>query len=123
MLKKSVLVTGLGLVTPAGCNVPDFLRSIYNGGSGVKTIRHVDASKYRTQLAATDDNSDPQSLISEKDRGRRDRGTQMALVAAEMALKDAGLLSAGAVSDSDAMGRCHGHRHQEAFMRSSREDL
>jgi 3-oxoacyl-[acyl-carrier-protein] synthase II len=99
MGKTRAVITGIGLVTPAGCTVPDFLRSIYAGDSGVKHIRHFDASQFRTQLAATVDNFDPQSFLTEKEKSRLDRATQMGLVAAEMALADAGLLDSNGVSE------------------------
>jgi 3-oxoacyl-[acyl-carrier-protein] synthase II len=104
MYTKRVVVTGMGFVTPAGLTVPEFLQSINQGKSGIKTIRHFDAGKCRTQLAATVEDFNPQGLISDKDKGRLDRAAQMGIVAADQALKDAGLLTAGAVPDSDEMG-------------------
>jgi 3-oxoacyl-[acyl-carrier-protein] synthase II len=94
----------MGLVTPAGCSVPEFLQSIYSGKSGVKSIHEFDASKYRTHLAATIKDFDPSGLVTEKEKGRLDRGAQMGLVAADLALKDAGLLSSGVVQDSNDVG-------------------
>lgn len=104
MYMKRVVVTGMGFVTPAGRTVPEFLQSIYQGKSGIKTIRHFDAAKFRTRLAATVENFDPEKLISDKDKSRLDRAAQMGIVAADKALKDAGLLTGGAVPDSDEMG-------------------
>src|SRR5689334_11882007 len=96
-----VVVTGMGLVTPVGCSLPEFLQSIYGGKSGIKTIREFDTSKYRTHLAATVDDFDPGDLVSHKERGRLDRGAQMGLVAADLALKDAGLLRDGIVEHNN----------------------
>jgi 3-oxoacyl-[acyl-carrier-protein] synthase II len=104
MTKKRVVVTGMGFVTPAGCSVSKFLQSIYSGQSGVKTIGQFDTSQCRTRIAALIEDFDPQDLVSEKDKGRLDRAAQMGLVAADKALKDAGLLNAGVVRDSDDMG-------------------
>jgi 3-oxoacyl-[acyl-carrier-protein] synthase II len=104
MYVKRVVVTGMGLVTPAGCTIADFLQSVYKGKSGIKTIGHFDATKHRTQLAATIEDFDPQGLINGKDRDRLDRAAQMGIVAADRALKDAALLSETGVPDNDNMG-------------------
>ncbi|MGE5323275.1 MAG: beta-ketoacyl-[acyl-carrier-protein] synthase family protein [Actinomycetota bacterium] len=104
MDRKRVVVTGMGLVTPAGCSVPEFLTSIYQGRSGIKKIIDFDTTKYRTQLAATVEGFDPGNLISEKEKGRLDRAAQMGIMAADLALKDAGLLTDDAIPDGDDMG-------------------
>jgi 3-oxoacyl-[acyl-carrier-protein] synthase II len=104
MHRKRVVVTGIGFVTPAGCTVPAVLESVYQGRSGIKTIRHFDTAKYRTRLGATVEDFDPKNLISEKEKSRLDRAAQMGIVAADLALRDAGLLNAGALQDVDNTG-------------------
>jgi 3-oxoacyl-[acyl-carrier-protein] synthase II len=105
MSGNRVVVTGIGLVTPAGSNVPEFVESIYKGRSGIKPIRHFDASRCRTRIAATvDEGFDTNKLVSEKEKGRLDRAAQMGIVAAGSAFEDAGLLNAGAVPESNETG-------------------
>jgi len=101
---KRVVVTGIGLVTPAGSTVHELLESIYGGKSGIRRIRHFDASHCRTQIAATVEGFDPGGLLTDKEIGRLDRATQMGLVAAQSALSNAGLLTNGRVSQGDSIG-------------------
>ncbi|HLJ91477.1 MAG TPA: beta-ketoacyl-[acyl-carrier-protein] synthase family protein [Candidatus Angelobacter sp.] len=104
MYQNRVVVTGIGLVTPAGNSVSEFQESMYRGRSGIQPIHHFDVSKSRTKIAATVGSFDSQNLISEKEKGRLDRAAQMGIVAAGSALKDAGLLSLGVVPQSEETG-------------------
>jgi len=69
MYQNRVVVTGIGLVTPAGNSVSEFQESMYRGRSGIQPIHHFDVSKSRTKIAATVGSFDSQNLISEKEKG------------------------------------------------------
>lgn len=104
MTKKRVVITGIGLVTPAGCTVPEFLQSIYGGRSGVKVIQGDGFSRCRARLAATIEDFDSRNLLSEREKARLDRAAQMGLVAADKALVDSGLLAAG---ETEVQDKCN----------------
>ena len=88
---RRVVVTGLGAITPIGNNVSDFWHGIKNGACGVDTITHFDASEFKTQIAGEVKNFDVTEFIEQKEARKMDRYTQFAVVAAEEAVKNAGL--------------------------------
>ncbi len=104
MSPKRVAITGIGLVTPAGSTIPQFMESIYKGRSAVKAIKDPRFSRCRTQLAAPVEDFDSENLLTEKEKGRLDRAAQIGLVAAYKALTDAGLPVAGSLESNCEMG-------------------
>jgi len=90
-LQRRVVVTGLGVVSPIGAGKEAFWKSLIAGISGVSTISLFDASAYPTQIAAEVKDFNPTDFIEPKESRRMDRFSQFAVVAAGMALKDAGL--------------------------------
>jgi len=85
---RRVVVTGLGVVTPLGIGVDRFWGAVRSGKSGVKRISRFDPEGLTSQIAATIDDFDPDQLIGRRESRRMDRTTQMAVVAARMALDD-----------------------------------
>lgn len=93
-MKKRVVITGLGAVTPLGNDVQSFWQGIKEGKSGFATITAFDITGFKSTLAAEVKGFDPESLLDKKEAKRMDRYCQFAMVAAEEAYKDAGLDSA-----------------------------
>lgn len=95
MLKKRrVVITGLGTISPIGLTIEDFWKSILGGKSGVKKLTCFDPSHFTCRIAAEIRDFDPASyseFISLKDVKRMDRHTQLAVVAAGLAIKDSGI--------------------------------
>jgi 3-oxoacyl-[acyl-carrier-protein] synthase II len=92
MTKHRVVVTGLGAVTPLGNTVQEFWAGVKKGASGVAPLTLFDASEHSTRFGAEVKNFDPAVLIDRKESRRMDRFTQFAVVAADEAAKDAGLV-------------------------------
>jgi len=88
---KRVVITGMGTVSPIGNNVTDFWNGLVNGKSGAATISHFDASRFRTQFAHELKGFDPSTSLDKGEIRKTDPFTQYALVAADQAVKDAGL--------------------------------
>lgn len=88
---KRVVVTGLGALTPLGNTVEDYWNGLVNGVSGADMITLFDASKFRTKFACEVKNFDPFQFLDKKEARKIDRFTQLALVASDQAMKDAGL--------------------------------
>jgi len=87
-----VVITGMGVVTPIGQNVPDYWRALINGECGVGPIRSFDASGMKVTLAAELKDFDPTEHGIEKSAARKlDPFAQYALAAAGQAMAQSGL--------------------------------
>jgi len=91
-MKKRVVITGLGLVTPVGIGVEQTWESLCAGKSGAGEITHFDASAYPTRIAAEVKDFNPQDFIPKKDANRVERFIALALAASRMAVEDSGLV-------------------------------
>jgi 3-oxoacyl-[acyl-carrier-protein] synthase II len=89
-----IAVTGMGVVSPIGIGVDQFWSAAVNGVSGIKRITSFDASSRRSQIAGEVADFDPSTFLSQKYIEQTDRFTQLALLAARLALEDAGGLDA-----------------------------
>ncbi len=86
-----VVVTGLGVVSPVGCEVGQAWRSAVEGRSGITPIRHFDVTAYPTRIAGTVQGFEPTAHIPERDCRRMDPFIQYGIVAGKLAYSDAGL--------------------------------
>ncbi|MDF2502418.1 MAG: fabF [Anaerosporomusa subterranea] len=90
-MKKRVVITGLGAVTPLGIGTDIFWKSLLEGKSGIARITRFDPSDYATQIAGEVKDFDPTNYIDKKEAKRMDRCTQFAITASKMALEDSRL--------------------------------
>jgi 3-oxoacyl-[acyl-carrier-protein] synthase II len=90
-MRERVVITGLGAVTPLGNDVPSYWAGLSSGRSGVGPITRYDASGQAVRIAAEVKDFDPIGLLGRKQARRTDRFTQLAIVAADQAISDAGL--------------------------------
>jgi len=90
-MRKRVVITGLGAVTPLGNDVPTLWDSLLAGRSGVGPITQFDATYLKVRIAAEVKNFDPVTLFGRRKARRNDRFTLFALEAARQAIADAGL--------------------------------
>jgi 3-oxoacyl-[acyl-carrier-protein] synthase II len=88
---KRVVVTGIGALTPVGNNLNDYWNGLLNGVSGADLITLFDASKFKTRFACELKNFDPLQFLDRKESRKIDRFTQIALVASDEAVADAGI--------------------------------
>jgi 3-oxoacyl-[acyl-carrier-protein] synthase II len=79
-------------LTPIGNNVSEFWNGLKNGVSGSDLITHFDASKFKTRFACEVKNFNVENFIDRKEARKLDRYAQFALVTADEAIKDSGLL-------------------------------
>ncbi len=87
-----VVITGMGVVSPIGIGIDAFEEALFEGKNGVARITLFDASSYRSQIAGEVRNFIPRDYLPLKQIARMDRFTQMGMVAAEEAIKQAGIL-------------------------------
>ena len=88
---RRVAVTGIGVVTPTGVGTAAMWESLSNGRSGISAIEHFDASAYSTRFAGYINDFDASAVIDKKELRRLSRFQQFAMVAADEALREAGL--------------------------------
>jgi len=92
-MKRRVVITGLGAITPLGTGVQKSWENAIQGKSGIRRITTFDPSPYPTQIAGEVPDFDPSSYFDNKIVKRMDTFIQYAVVASLMAAEDAGLLS------------------------------
>jgi len=88
---RRVVVTGMGALTPVGNTLQDFWKSLVDGASGAGLITHFDTSKFKTKFACELKDYDPAKYFDRKESRKMDRYAQYALIAADEAVKNAGL--------------------------------
>jgi 3-oxoacyl-[acyl-carrier-protein] synthase II len=87
-MKKRVVVTGVGVVSPIGIGKEAFWNSLISGKSGVGFVTHFDASSYPCKLAAEVNDFEATDFINPKAVRRFSRGTQFGIVATQKAIED-----------------------------------
>jgi 3-oxoacyl-[acyl-carrier-protein] synthase II len=90
-MRRRVAVTGLGVVTPVGNDVPTFWQSLLAGRSGVDFITEFPTEKLRSDIAASVKGFDPLRYLSSKEADIYGRVTQLTVAAADEAMAHAGL--------------------------------
>ena len=90
-IKRRVVVTGLGLITPLGCGIQKTWEGICKGASGVDRITSFDASEFPVQVAGEVKDFNPEDFIERKEIKKMDIFIQFALGAGSMAVEDARL--------------------------------
>jgi 3-oxoacyl-[acyl-carrier-protein] synthase II len=90
-MQQRVVVTGMGAVTPLGNDVPAYWAGLVAGRSGVGPIATYDTSDQPVRIAAEIKNLDASGTFGRKQARRTDFFTQVALIAADEAVADAGL--------------------------------
>lgn len=92
---KRVVVTGLGAITPLGNDIPSYWDGLVNGVSGAGFIKQFDVTKFKTKFACELKDFNPENYFERKEARKLDRFSQIALVAADEAVKHARLTEEG----------------------------
>lgn len=92
-MKRRVVVTGLGAITPLGIGVEESWKRIKAGESGITKITKFDASKLPSQIAGEVKGFKPEEFMPAKLVSRVDTFIQYAIACTRMAIEDAGLPS------------------------------
>ena len=85
-MRRRVVVTGLGAITPLGLSVAAYWESLRNGRSGVSRIEHFDVEGLDSKIGAYIKDFQAEQFLDRKEARRVDRFTQMALAASKEAL-------------------------------------
>ncbi len=89
MEPKRVVITGLGMVTALGNDVPTTWQNLVAGRSGAGPITHFDASQFKTHFACEVKDLDTTAVLDPKEARKNDRYAQLAAVAADEAMRNA----------------------------------
>lgn len=98
MTKRRVVITGLGAVTPFGVGVNKFWESLKAGKSGISTTEAISLERHVVHISGEVKDFNPEDYMDPKEAKKMDRFIQFAVVAADEAVKDAGLDN---IADSD----------------------
>jgi 3-oxoacyl-[acyl-carrier-protein] synthase II len=90
-LKRRVVVTGIGLVTPLGVGIDNVWQKILKGESGIGPITRFDTTRHETTFAGEVKDFKAEDFIPPKEIKRMDLFIQYALAASRIAVEDAGL--------------------------------
>jgi 3-oxoacyl-[acyl-carrier-protein] synthase II len=102
-MKRRVVVTGLGAITPVGNDVAATWRALIDGVPGAAAITKFDASKFPVRFACEVKGFDPLQYMDRKEVKRSDQYAQYALAGSAQAMADAGLTDPG-MYDPDRIG-------------------
>ncbi|MDV4151546.1 beta-ketoacyl-ACP synthase II [Clostridium sp. AL.422] len=90
-MRRRVVVTGLGAITPIGNSVESFWNSVKEGKNGIDKITCFDTTDYKVKVAAEIKELNAEEIIGKKDARRLDRYIQLALIAAKECIKDSNI--------------------------------
>jgi 3-oxoacyl-[acyl-carrier-protein] synthase II len=92
LVKKRVVVTGLGAITPIGNTLEDYWQGLLKGVNGIGAITRFDASNQACRFGGEVKDFDPLQYLDRKEAKRMDRFSQFAVCASQQALADAKLI-------------------------------
>ena len=90
-MKRRVVITGLGVVTPLGCNVDLLWTKVLEGASGIHALTILDTAPHKVKFGGDVGDFDPGEAVEPKEVKRLDRFTLFALSAALQAVRDCGI--------------------------------
>ncbi len=91
MSRRRVVVTGMGMLSPLGTDVPSSWQGILAGQSGIGLIEHTDLSAFTTRIGGSVKGFNVEDYLSAKDARKIDLFIQYGLAASFQAVRDAGL--------------------------------
>ena len=90
-MKKRIVITGLGAITPIGIGNEAFAKALKEGKSGISAIEHFDANLFPTKISGYIKDFDAEKFIDKKRSKRMARFTQLGVSAAKLAVEDSGI--------------------------------
>ena len=90
-MNRRVVVTGMGVVTPLGCEVDELMVNLREGKSGVQALRYVDTTDFKVKFGAEVVDFSAEPYVSAKEAKRIDRFSQFAMFAAGRAVDQSGI--------------------------------
>ncbi len=98
-MKRRVVVTGLGALTPVGNSVGESWEGVISGKSGIGPITKFDSTIHKSRIAGEIKNFNPLAFVDKQEVRRLDDFILYAIAASEMAMEDAGLKISAEISE------------------------
>jgi 3-oxoacyl-[acyl-carrier-protein] synthase II len=90
-MKRRVVITGLGAITPVGNSVDETFDALLKGKNGIAPITHFDTTNSKVKIAGELKDLDFEKYVDKRDIRRSDRVMLLGLIAATQAYQDSGL--------------------------------
>lgn len=90
-MRRRVVVTGLGIISPIGNDIDTFWNNVKEGTVGIGEITKFDTTDYKVKLAAEVKDFDPTEYMDKREARRMEPFSQYAVAAAKQAVEDSGL--------------------------------
>ena len=91
MQRRRVVVTGLGVVSPLGCEIEKFWQRLAAGKSGIRRITRIDVTRYSSQIGGELVEFNLDQFVGKKEQRRMDPFSHYGLAASKLAMADSGL--------------------------------
>jgi 3-oxoacyl-[acyl-carrier-protein] synthase II len=91
MSERRVVITGIGILTPLGCELEEFWRNIVAGKSGIAPVTRFDTTNFDCKIGGEIKDFKPEDFMPAKETRRTDRFVQYAVGAARKAVADSGV--------------------------------
>lgn len=88
---RRAVITGLGVISPLGCELDAFWRRLKAGESGIGPIKAFDVAQYDSRIAGEVKEFNIDAFIEKKEQRRMDRFSHYAVAASDLAFRDSGL--------------------------------
>lgn len=88
---KTIVVTGIGVITSLGSTIEDYWTNLVAGKSGITKLERFDSTDYPSKVASEVKDFDPLTVLEPKEVRRNDRYTQFAMAASRYAVRDANI--------------------------------
>ncbi|MDE1890015.1 MAG: beta-ketoacyl-[acyl-carrier-protein] synthase family protein [Planctomycetota bacterium] len=98
-MKKRVVITGIGVVSPLGCGKEEFWNNLIEGKSGIAPMSSLDLSPYKCKLGGEVRDLKPEIHLGSKGLKYLNKGTRFLGSASKMAIDDAKLPTDGSLSE------------------------
>lgn len=91
-MTRRVVITGMGIVSPIGNDIPSFKENLFNGHHGIAPISQFDTSEYKATLAAEVKNFNARDYMENAEMLRTDPNARFAVAAATQAVEDSAII-------------------------------
>lgn len=114
-MNHRVVISGAGVISALGSDQSQFWQALVEGRSGIRPIQSIDVTQLRFQNAAEVIGYDPETVFPSKELAFLDRFAQFALLSADEALRQAGVVWTDRLRERTAIvtGSCLGGRGAE----------
>ena len=90
-MNRRVVVTGMGVVTPLGCEIDELMQNLLESKSGIKNLTYFDTSEFNVKFGGDIPDFTPEPYVAKKDAKRVDRFSEFAMFGAGRAVDQSGI--------------------------------